>query len=172
MYHNARNPEHLRQMLRAWLAPLENTELEAAAQFYTKKFDDQGKQWGVTSEKEVDVEEDERQPITTMMNVRDALTLLGLQAFSSVDMVTLQDGFHNQLAWQESFPEARQQLHQVFDTITQHQNDNDCWELCSALWTNSMDEKLMRWKTEDAKITWTANRRRIGCDSETIQVPV
>jgi hypothetical protein len=147
MYNNARDPEHLRQMLRAWLAPLENAESEA---------------WGISSEKEVDAEEDERQSTSAVMDVRDAFMLLDISAYNSVDMGTLQKSLGKQLDWQEGFPPAQRQLQQAFDIIVEYQNDNDCWKLCPAPWTKAMDEKLMRCKTEDVKIRWAAIASSLG----------
>jgi hypothetical protein len=107
VYRNARDSHHLRQMLRAWLAPLENYEFEAATQFYAQDANQQGKSWGVSSTEKVNIEEDDSQSITATMSVRDALTLPNL------------------------------------DTL---------W---AARWTKAMDEKLLRWKTDEVKIKWS-----------------
>jgi hypothetical protein len=162
MYRNAMGPEHLRQMLRAWLAPLENAEFRTAARFYTENVDNQGKPWGVSSEKEVGIEGDESQPTPSLMNVREAFAFLGLEAYNSVDFDLLQKMFEHYLPWVEGIPEERQQLQQAYDTVFQHQNDNDCWKLCPVPRTKVMDEELMKWKNEDAKIDWVAIADALG----------
>lgn len=162
VYHNAMGPEHLRQMLRAWLVPLENAEFRIAARFYTENVDNQGKPWGVSSEKEVGIEGDEGQPTPSLMNVREAFAFLGLEAYNSVDFDLLQKMFEHYLPWVEGIPEERQQLQQAYDTVFQHQNDNDCWKLCPVPRTKVMDEKLKKWKNEDAKIDWPTIADALG----------
>ena len=162
VYRNAMGSEHLRQMLRAWLAPLENAEFRTAARFYTENVDNQGKPWGVSSEKEVGIEGDEGQPTPSLMNVREAFAFLGLEAYNSVDFDLLQKMFEHYLPWVEGIPEERQQLQQAYDTVFQHQNDNDCWKLCPVPRTKVMDEELMKWKNEDAKIDWVAIADALG----------
>lgn len=108
VYRNAMGSEHLRQMLRAWLAPLENAEFRTAARFYTENVDNQGKPWGVSSEKEVGIEGDESQPTPSLMNVREAFAFLGLEAYNSVDFDLLQKMFEHYLPWVEGIPEERQ----------------------------------------------------------------
>ena len=162
VYHNAMGPEHLRQMLRAWLVPLENAEFRIAARFYTENVDNQGKPWGVSLEKEVGIEGDEGQPTPSLMNVREAFAFLGLEAYNSVDFDLLQKMFEHYLPWVEGIPEERQQLQQAYDTVFQHQNDNDCWKLCPVPRTKVMDEKLKKWKNEDAKIDWPTIADALG----------
>ena len=162
VYRNAMGPEHLQQMLRAWLAPLENAEFRTAARFYTENVDNQGKPWGVSSEKEVGIEGDEGQPTPSLMSVREAFAFLGLEAYNSVDFDLLQKMFEHYLPWVEGIPEERQQLQQAYDTVFQHQNDNDCWKLCPVPRTKVMDEELMKWKNEDAKIDWVAIADALG----------
>ena len=162
VYRNAMGSEHLRQMLRAWLVPLENAEFRIAARFYTENVDNQGKPWGVSSEKEVGIEGDEGQPTPSLMNVREAFAFLGLEAYNSVDFDLLQKMFEHYLPWVEGIPEERQQLQQAYDTVFQHQNDNDCWKLCPVPRTKVMDEKLKKWKNEDAKIDWPTIADALG----------
>ncbi|KAF7680109.1 hypothetical protein GT037_001760 [Alternaria burnsii] len=161
VYRNTMGPEHLRQMLRAWLAPLENAEFRTAARFYRKKVDNQGQPWGISLEKDVGIEGDEGQPTPSLMNVREAFAFLGLESYNSVDFDLLQEMFEYYLSWVEG-SEARQQLQQAYNTVFQHQNDNDCWKLCPIPWTKAMDEELMKWKNEDAKIDWSAIANALG----------
>ncbi|KAL1799459.1 hypothetical protein ACET3X_003496 [Alternaria dauci] len=162
MYRNAMGPEHLRQMLRAWLAPLENAEFETAARFYTENVDNQGKPWGAPSEEEVGIEEDEFRPIPSVMNVMDAFARLGLHDYNSVDFDHLQNAFENELTWCEGSARERQLIHQAYESIFRHQNNKDCWKLCPDPWTKEMDEKLMRCQNEDVQIKWDAIADTLG----------
>jgi hypothetical protein len=162
VYRNAMGPEHLRQMLRAWLVPLENAEFRTAARFYTESVDNQGNPWGVSSEKEVRIGADKCQPTLPLMNVEEAFEHLKPDVYNSVDFDLLQKELQVRLSWEEGFPEAQQQLQQAYDTIFQHQNDNNCWKLCPVPWTKVMDEKLMKLKNEDANMRWGAIADTLG----------
>lgn len=155
MYRNARSLDHIRQMLRAWLAPLENGGLRDIDRRPIQDGEANLLELNVPSQAFTSVHNHE--PTGTTMSVRDAYKLLGLEAYNSVDRATLENSVPPKLTRHE--PNGfMYQLFQAFGTITEHQDENDCWELSSLCvgWTKEMDEKLIRWKTEDVKITWTA----------------
>ncbi|KAI4646071.1 hypothetical protein J4E93_005650 [Alternaria ventricosa] len=165
MYRNARSLDHIRQMLRAWLAPLENGGLG--------DMDRQSVQDGevnilqFSNPSQVFTPLHNAEPTGTTLSVRDAYKTLGLEAYHSVDRATLDDSLHSKLIQcgsAKSVFRSQQLVLQAYTDITKHQNDNDCWELSPLCieWTEETDEKLIRWKTEDVKITWTAIAGALG----------
>jgi hypothetical protein len=160
MYRNARSPDHIRQMLRAWVAPLENDESEATARLYSERVRQQDEDFVVdSSEKDEYGEADDSRSIATTMSIREAFMLLDLEAYKSVDEVTLNRSW-TQVTGQNVFHDMQDGFRQALETVTQYQDDNNCWELCRnslvSPWTEKMDKKLVGWKTDEVKIKWTA----------------
>jgi hypothetical protein len=160
MYRNARSPDHIRQMLRAWVAPLENDESKATARLYSERVRHQDEDFVVdSSEKDEYGEVDDSQSIATTMSISEAFMLLDLEAYKSVDEVTLNRSW-TQLTGQNVFHDMQDDFRQAFETVTQYQDDNNCWELCHnslvSPWTEKMDKKLVGWKTDEVNIKWTA----------------
>jgi hypothetical protein len=160
MYRNARSPDHIRQMLRAWVAPLENDESEATARLYSERVRQQDEDFVVdSSEKDEYGEADDSRSIATTMSISEAFMLLDLEAYKSVDEVTLNRSW-TQVTGQNVFHDMQDDFRQALETVTQYQDDNNCWELCRnslvSPWTEKMDKKLVGWKTDEVKIKWTA----------------
>jgi hypothetical protein len=166
MYRNARSPDHIRQMLRAWVAPLENDDSEATARLHLERVRQQDDEFVVdSSEKGEHGEADDSRSIATTMSIRDAFMLLDLEAYKSVDEVTLNRSW-TQVTGQNVFHDMQDDFRQALETVTQYQDDNNCWELCRnslvSPWTEKMDKKLVGWKTDEVKIKWTAIAEALG----------
>ncbi|KAI4949410.1 hypothetical protein J4E91_005149 [Alternaria rosae] len=168
MYRNARSFDHIRRMLRVWLAPLENDEFEAADRPVEQVNDVEFSELRICSIEKVPASVSGDEPTGATMSVRDAYKLLGLEVYSSVDQATLMKSVRPKLKQHgpdEAVFQLEPQLYQAFATVTQYQNEIDCCELsssCASSWTKEMDENLIRWTTEDAKITWTAIAGALG----------
>ncbi|KAH6881686.1 hypothetical protein BKA58DRAFT_396065 [Alternaria rosae] len=138
IYRNARSLDHIRQMLRVWLAPLENGGFEAADRPVEQVNDVDFSELRICSIEKAPASVSGDEPTGARMSVRDAYKLLGLEVYSSVDQATLMKSVRPKLKQHgpaSAMFQLETQLYQAFATVTQYQNEIDCCELSSSCMT-------------------------------------
>ncbi|KAF2023616.1 hypothetical protein EK21DRAFT_94776 [Setomelanomma holmii] len=81
---------------------------------------------------------------------RDAMDLLNLQHFRTVDHKTLLERFRHRVAWS---PKETVQLVNAFECITAHQNIHNCW-VHDFVWSGEADKCLLHWRSFESGICW------------------